>query len=52
MALIPSESQSKTIMAQTLDVSFGDREPEILWFKGGPGVPTGGTPLGQFGALC
>ena len=30
---------------QTLDVSFGDLEPEISWSKGGPGTSTGGPPL-------
>ena len=32
------------------NLSFDELEPEISWLKGVPGVQTGGTPLGQFGA--
>ena len=46
MALIPSERASKIIGTQTLDVKFGDLDPEILKSKGGPGASSGGPPLG------
>ena len=32
------------------NLSFDELEPEILWVKGVPGMPSGGTPLGHSGA--
>ena len=46
MALIPLERASKNMGTQTLDVKFGDLDPEISWSKGGPGDSSGGPPLG------
>ena len=33
------------MLTKTLDVSFGDLEPEISWSKGGPGPSTEVPPL-------